>query len=184
MCLWFQIPLWTPSVSCSCWPLMLTESRVSDCWYSQLSSTLPPRAGGGCKGSPSSPGKKGVENDHLWVIIQLIIPPIIQQDSRIRNSKNQLTLCSSPFFFSLSLFSILLLLVFLSTFVTYKALCDAYEGIQLHHLCHAFVAFEYEINLRGTGPSTVPKIHDIVWMILQDTGWSVESWMLTIPNME
>jgi len=31
---------------------------LNECWYSQLSSTLTPSAGGGGKGSPSSPGKK------------------------------------------------------------------------------------------------------------------------------
>jgi len=30
---------------------------LTECWYSQLSSTLTPSAGGGGKGSPSSPGK-------------------------------------------------------------------------------------------------------------------------------
>ena len=33
-------------------------AALFDCWYFQLSSTLTPSAGGGGKGSPSSPGKK------------------------------------------------------------------------------------------------------------------------------
>ena len=54
----------------------------------------------------------------------------------------------------------------------------------LHHLCHTFVAFEYEINLRGTGHSAVPKIHDNVTHCLNDlwdSSWSAES--MTLLNV-
>ena len=35
----------------------LESAALFDCWYFQLSSTLTPSAGGGGKGSPSSPEK-------------------------------------------------------------------------------------------------------------------------------
>jgi len=47
------------------WPtprVAWSQVALTECWYSQLSSTLTPSAGGGGKGSPSSPGNKIKKN--------------------------------------------------------------------------------------------------------------------------
>ena len=44
-------------------------AALFNCWYFQLSSTLTPNAGGGGKGSPSSPGEKKLCEKGIYLVI-------------------------------------------------------------------------------------------------------------------
>jgi len=50
--------------------------KLTDCWYSQLSSTLTPSAGGGGKGSPSSPGKKNDDYSSYMPSFNQFLPAV------------------------------------------------------------------------------------------------------------